>query len=391
MNELHEAYKILELPPGADWAAVKKKYRLLSTVWHPDRMASEDFKKQADDKLKAINNARDVLKKHFETSHKDNDCDCQEQDPELYKKKEEEARQRFHKEQEQRRHATQAEERQARARDEARRAKDEEAQAEQQAASARAESFPSDLEAAHQQAQKLQDHETYLKYTVMALKVFGATCLILAINLGLVSWKMDHLKKFEPRQQNDYYDLHYKYEDDKAKYLEEHIHKSMGSYKAELMPPFETSYMKILNTYLYPPQSVSPNPAPIQQEPTPTQEDRNDIGNLEGQYATRASYIAKKEKLQDMLKKLDSAMTRTSDPRITEELNAIYRPTAALLEAAKSQVDFVTRSITEKENRIIQRLGRKWLPKQTSPVSSIVISTEATYNSAVSRYPELFK
>lgn len=92
-----------------------------------------------------------------------------------------------------------------------------------------------------------------------------------------------------------------------------------------------------------------------------------------------------------MVQKLDSAMAKTSDPAITQELNEIYRPTAALLEAATAQVATLTRSITEKENRIIQRLGEKWLPKQTSSVSSIIISTETAYNRAVSKYPDLFQ
>ncbi|MBZ0187714.1 MAG: hypothetical protein K8F91_15825 [Candidatus Obscuribacterales bacterium] len=205
----------------------------------------------------------------------------------------------------------------------------------------------------------------------------------------MFSWRTEHLKKSEPWQQDAYYDLNSKYQDEKANYLEAHIHKSMRSYNSQLMPPFETSYKKILDLYLYPPQSQPVYPT--HQEPTPTQEDRNDIGNLEGQYATRASYIAKKEKLQNMVQKLDSAMAKTSDPAITQELNEIYRPTAALLEAATAQVATLTRSITEKENRIIQRLGEKWLPKQTSSVSSIIISTETAYNRAVSKYPDLFQ
>lgn len=395
MNALHEAYKILELPPGADWAAVKKKYRFLSTVWHPDRMANEDFKKQAEEKLKAINHARDVLKIHFDASHKDSGCDCQEQDPDLYKRKEQEARDRFHREQEERRRATEAEERQAKARDEARKQKqeDEHHRQEQEAqdTATREAAFASEINAAYDQAKRLQDHEACLKYTMQALKVFLATGVILAINLGIVSMASNHIKDFEPWQEKTYFEKRQKYLGDKEAYLQAHIDKTMGGYGEQLKPPFNDTYMKILETYRYPPKrKPMPAPYPLHQEPVLTQQDRNDISNLEGQYITRANYIATKEKLQGMVSKLRSAMSRTSDSQTYDELNGIFKPTAALLQAAETQVDTLNQSIAENENRVIQRLGRSYLPKNTAVGRPSVISTEAAFRQVVYKYPELF-
>ncbi|MEZ4536984.1 MAG: J domain-containing protein [Cyanobacteriota/Melainabacteria group bacterium] len=396
MNKLHEAYKILELPPGADWAAVKKKYRFLSTVWHPDRMANEDFKKQAEEKLKAINHARDVLKNHFDTGHRDSDCDCQEQDPEIYKEKEQEARDRFHREQEERRRATEAEERQAKARDEARKQKQEEERRRQtqedQAAATREAVFATDIAAAYDQAKRLQDHEAYLKYTIQALKVFLATGVILAINLGIVSMASNHLKGVEPWQEKDYYEKRQQYLEDKEAYLKAHIDKSMGGYAGQLQQPFNDSYMKILEIYRYPPKpKPAPMPYPVHQEPVLTQQDRNDIANLEGQYITRANYIGTKEKLQNMLSKLHSAMGKTSESRIYDELNEIYKPTLALLQAAETQIETLNRSIAEKEERVVRRLGRSYLPDNPSIGQSDNVITESAFNNAVSVYPELFK
>ncbi len=46
-------------------------------VWHPDRFPTDDGKKDAEEELKQINNARDNLTNHFEKNHKANGaCAC---------------------------------------------------------------------------------------------------------------------------------------------------------------------------------------------------------------------------------------------------------------------------------------------------------------------------
>lgn len=50
---------------------------MLILVWHPDRFPSEEGKKDAEEELKKINNAKDDLKNHFEKSHKTSGaCAC---------------------------------------------------------------------------------------------------------------------------------------------------------------------------------------------------------------------------------------------------------------------------------------------------------------------------
>lgn len=77
MSELHKALAVFGLEPGASREAITTRYKRLIMVWHPDRFPNEDGKKYAEEELKKINNANDVLKKHFETSHKASGCECQ--------------------------------------------------------------------------------------------------------------------------------------------------------------------------------------------------------------------------------------------------------------------------------------------------------------------------
>lgn len=78
MDELHKAYHALGLEPGAPFETVKRRYRRLALVWHPDRMTSAEAKREAEEELKKINNNFDKLKKHFESEHKPGpSCRCQ--------------------------------------------------------------------------------------------------------------------------------------------------------------------------------------------------------------------------------------------------------------------------------------------------------------------------
>ena len=78
MNELHKAYQILGLDPGSSKETIQRRWKRLAMVWHPDRFPNEEGKKDAEEELKKINHAKDVLWKHFESSeHRAIGCDCQ--------------------------------------------------------------------------------------------------------------------------------------------------------------------------------------------------------------------------------------------------------------------------------------------------------------------------
>lgn len=79
MNELHKAYAVLGLDAGSSMDSVLRRYKRLIMVWHPDRAPSPEQKEFAEEELKKINNARDLLAKHFGAGggHKESNCTCQ--------------------------------------------------------------------------------------------------------------------------------------------------------------------------------------------------------------------------------------------------------------------------------------------------------------------------
>ena len=79
MNDLHKAYAVLGLEPGSSMESILRRYKRLIMVWHPDRAPTPEHKEFAEEELKKINNAKDLLAKHFGSGggHKTTGCDCQ--------------------------------------------------------------------------------------------------------------------------------------------------------------------------------------------------------------------------------------------------------------------------------------------------------------------------
>lgn len=76
-EKLQKAYFVLGLEPGAPLDKINRRHKRLIMVWHPDRFPTADGKKDAEEELKQINNAKDDLKNHFEKNHKTSGpCDC---------------------------------------------------------------------------------------------------------------------------------------------------------------------------------------------------------------------------------------------------------------------------------------------------------------------------
>ncbi|MBX9685845.1 MAG: J domain-containing protein [Candidatus Obscuribacterales bacterium] len=78
MNKIHAAYQKLGAHPGTEFDVIKRRYKMLVMVWHPDRLTTPEGKKVAEEEIKAINNAFDCIKKHFESGHRQGpSCECQ--------------------------------------------------------------------------------------------------------------------------------------------------------------------------------------------------------------------------------------------------------------------------------------------------------------------------
>ncbi|MEH2401948.1 J domain-containing protein [Nostoc sp.] len=60
--DLNHAYEILGLKSGASQAQVKRAYRQLVKIWHPDRFLEQKQKQEAEEKIKSINAAYNKLK-----------------------------------------------------------------------------------------------------------------------------------------------------------------------------------------------------------------------------------------------------------------------------------------------------------------------------------------
>lgn len=79
MSELQKSLRILGLDPGSSKDAIQTRYKRLIMVWHPDRFPTDEGKADAEEELKKINHAKDVLFKHFESgAHRTTGCECQE-------------------------------------------------------------------------------------------------------------------------------------------------------------------------------------------------------------------------------------------------------------------------------------------------------------------------
>ena len=66
MNEIFRFYKVLDLEPDASIEEVKKAYRDLVIVWHPDRFPHNlQLQKKANDKLVEINEAYEQITLHI--------------------------------------------------------------------------------------------------------------------------------------------------------------------------------------------------------------------------------------------------------------------------------------------------------------------------------------
>lgn len=65
MRRINRSYRILGLPPGSSQEDIKRAYRDLAQVWHPDRFAHNPrLQKKAQENLKRINEAFETLRSH---------------------------------------------------------------------------------------------------------------------------------------------------------------------------------------------------------------------------------------------------------------------------------------------------------------------------------------
>jgi DNA-directed RNA polymerase subunit RPC12/RpoP len=66
--DIKQAYKILEIPEDSSFTAIREAYRDLAKVWHPDRHSHDErLHRKAQEKMKELNEAYDVICLHLKT------------------------------------------------------------------------------------------------------------------------------------------------------------------------------------------------------------------------------------------------------------------------------------------------------------------------------------
>ncbi|MGB7084021.1 MAG: J domain-containing protein [Phormidesmis sp.] len=64
MDQIEQAYRVLELELGTSMTEVNQAYKDLVFIWHPDRIPSDRqrLREKAETKLKQLNEARSFLR-----------------------------------------------------------------------------------------------------------------------------------------------------------------------------------------------------------------------------------------------------------------------------------------------------------------------------------------
>jgi hypothetical protein len=208
MSEIQKSLRILGLDPGSSKDMVQRRYKRLIMVWHPDRFPTSEGKLDAEEELKKINHAKDILFNHFDQGqHKAAGCECQSESgasagahankgagpsaADGQTDAEAEARRR---DQERRRRASEAREEHAR--------KEKETHSHGSGSSTAA---PSGLQEAQKQQAALKDNALRWKVAIAEVVIFFGVLMFAGTGYGLKSWWHDVSWKWErdhaPQQQ----------------------------------------------------------------------------------------------------------------------------------------------------------------------------------------------
>jgi curved DNA-binding protein CbpA len=200
MSEIQKSLRILGLDPGSSKDMVQRRYKRLIMVWHPDRFPTTEGKLDAEEELKKINNAKDILFNHFDQGHKPTGCECQSEPGAAssgssnktagtgpaggQSDAEAEARRR---DQERRRRASEARDEYAR--------KEKETQS--QAGGSSSTTGHSGLEEAQKQQAALKDNSLRWKVAIAEAVIFFGVLIFAGTGYGLKSWWHDMSWKWE--------------------------------------------------------------------------------------------------------------------------------------------------------------------------------------------------
>jgi len=91
MNNLQKARRTLGVESSDGKEAIERRYKRLAKAWHPDHYQSAESKADAEEEMKKINEAREVLINHLNRGeHRQQGCECQEPSGEQFSRDSEE-------------------------------------------------------------------------------------------------------------------------------------------------------------------------------------------------------------------------------------------------------------------------------------------------------------
>ncbi|MEL6249411.1 MAG: DnaJ domain-containing protein, partial [Cyanobacteria bacterium J06627_15] len=72
MDDIAQAYRVLEIESGASLSDINQAYKDLVFIWHPDRIPADNerLREKAQEKLKLLNEARRLLKEDAKSPHR---------------------------------------------------------------------------------------------------------------------------------------------------------------------------------------------------------------------------------------------------------------------------------------------------------------------------------
>lgn len=391
MNELHEAFKTLELPPGSSFEEVKRAHKKFTHVWHPDRVP-ESMKDEAGERLKKYNHARDVLRSHFKSAHKESGCACQEVPAAAASSSSHSGKQPFHgaasKE------AERTEEDIAREMDEQRKKRKEKQSAQEsqrQEASSKEAEYEDQVSSAYSESKKVDKHRSLLKISKIAALGCLGSMFFFYFYRGYLEGRSGSLNGYQSSEQLSFQSKNQAYLNDKFDYLRKNVRHEVFPRDAErLRPPFEQNFEAIALGKDTQNNSSAMPPVPQVTE-TDDYEDRQQKEVLKSMYAQRSS----KQATIDMLKEQESVL-ETARKRAGEDARAVDDFERALtnirLRIANRREDLgrTIGKINEIERGLLKRRGANFLPKIDESQARQPEYQETGFDMLKRTYPQYF-
>lgn len=363
MNRLHDAFKILEMEPGASLEDVQRKYKLLSFVWHEDSLP-DSRKHESKDKLKVLKYARDILVDHFKSDHKERNCLCQATNEDATEEPDTEN-----------------------APEEATKPQSNDPLRDEDKTSEEVQEDEIDFEPAIDSEEQKKNS----KLLKPALSLFAFTCVAGSINLAMASQKSASLKEFVPVSETKYEQKIQAFLKDKKNYLKTHLGKEAISYHPSLIQPYEKSIERIKRMNSASSYSTIQKSEFDTDNQKLTYKENWEIDSLTSHYKNKIAVEKSIDLIRHQLTLTNRALNNASSEPEILMLKKTGEKLKFLLEARIKRAASLKSKILEVEDLIIRKKGEGFLPKFPDPDKIEPAKIYNNFESLMQNYPHLFQ